>query len=91
MTGLDELFKVEERVIYLLTKVSHLRDCDACLLLSFWGTFEKRMNCHLRTSAETITRARRKVQARGVLMPTDDAVLIRRGFKSEVIKEWVRE
>jgi hypothetical protein len=83
-----ELRSAKERVAWLMAKSAHVRVCDTCLLLTFWGTFEKGLHCHERTPAESITRVRRKLQAEGFYLPLDSYVCLKRDVAEKAVRDW---
>jgi len=86
---------VQRLVEEVLQESQRARNNDLWLLLQYWQKkqyikvfipFEKIGEM---TAAESITRARRKIQnTEGKLLPTDPQVLIKRKIKEEALKEY---
>ncbi len=101
---IESLRECEEKVIWLLAKYSHLRDCDKCLLFNYWAfvdgldvlagttinTFSlNRELVHKLTPAETITRIRRYIQNDlGLFLPTDPDVIKAREISELDVHDW---
>jgi hypothetical protein len=91
---LDEMQTCEEKVAYLMHRNAHLRECDRCLLKAYElqvdnydGSLDKSI-IHKLTPKESITRARRKLQELGILLPIDDDVVEARHIAAEAMKDW---
>lgn len=92
---IQELEECEERVVWLLSKFPHYRDCDKCLIFGYWhlgdgfkGVLSSEQ-IHNLTPAESITRARRAVQNDcGLFLPDDQKVIISRGIAAEAVRVW---
>ena len=96
----SQLEEIEERVVWLMKWDDHNRNCDTCLIFSYWNRFSPVMTRilfsveserHKLTAIESITRARRIIQNTLELWPpTDPDVIKKRRIREEAIKEWNR-
>jgi len=92
---LRELSQVEERVCWLLARYTVLRNSDQMLIFNFWrlvdgynGELDDKSITEL-TSAEGITRSRRKIQHNfGLFLPKDPEVIKSREISEDLIREW---
>lgn len=86
--------KVKQKVKFLLEKYPETKGDDRLLIYRFYKVFEDNVLIKPRyfealmraTSYETITRARRKIQENGELLPTDRTISKRR-LRERIIHE----
>jgi hypothetical protein len=89
-----ELENVEERVVWLLNRKEHLRNCDKCLIFYYWKHVDGLNNIgydtiHALTTAETITRCRRHVQNDlALFLPTEVDVITARSICEDAVRDW---
>lgn len=86
--------KIEERVKVLLEKYPKCKENDLWLIIKFWQEMDDIKvyipyavveNKNI-SSPESITRARRKIQSSGILLPDDPEVIIRRKIRAEMVR-----
>ena len=85
-----------ENVKYILTHYVDTRNSDKLLMLYYWRNVDQvdeRFDAisttdflYRATSPESITRARRKIQSKGELLPTDPKVIERRKLREMQMK-----
>jgi len=91
---INNLITCEERVVWLLSKYPHLRDCDKCLVIYYWKHVDNldivnRDNIHALTSSETIRRVRQHIQNElGLFLPTETKVILARSIGESAVREW---
>lgn len=82
MTLAARASKVKESVLAILEEHPETRDDDKALLLHYWQTVDgisfdqtfPRLFLTQATSTESVTRARRQIQAAGLFLPTTQEV-----------------
>jgi len=94
-----ELETAEERVCWFLYRFEHLRDCDKCLIMKYWGEVDGlKLNVenldpvvvHGLTSSETIRRVRAHIQNDlGFFLPTSEEVKEARAINQEATRKWL--
>lgn len=88
--------KIKENVLTLLEEVPETRNSDKLLFVTYWERFDSiafNQAFPYRflsegTNPETISRARRSIQATGLYPPTEEAILTRRGLLREEAREF---
>lgn len=87
-----EMEKTESQVKTLLSDDPRTRDSDLYLVVRYWQIYDN-IPIHLTdeemdrmTTAETITRARRKIQQQGLYKSSDPDVIKRRSDKNKRIR-----
>lgn len=90
--------EVKQAVLGLLERYPETRDDDNALMVRYWAdvdglvfdyTFPVRF-IERATSSESITRARRAIQATGLFLPSDEAVIRRRQRQTEMREHFAR-
>jgi hypothetical protein len=89
----DQLKKIQEKVEKQLEKDSRCRENDLWLMLNVWWAEGYKVyvpyeSIEEMTPAESITRARRKIQQEGRLLPEDPAVIIKRRINAEIVRNF---
>jgi len=94
MTFVDKQNKVEEDVTKIMVDNETAKENDLFLILKYWQEIDhvhidipKEM-LSVMTSPESITRARRKIQSDGNLLPENPMVLVRRKVRSELVRNF---
>jgi len=96
----EELKTVEERVRWLLEKHPQARNSDIYLIILYWRKFDGLplwfpknyiFGDEKVTSPASIVRARRKIQERGELLPTDPEILRKRRRLQAVYARYSQE
>lgn len=87
----EELKTIEEKVIRLLHDNKHLRNCDKCLIHTYWKTFDelntKTNDLHITiiklTPAGSIIRSRSYIQNELGLYEPDEETKMKRGIREQ--------
>jgi len=102
---IEKLNDCEEKVVLLLAKSEHLRNCDKCLIFAYWKEADRFHmftkwfldesvlieKIHTLTPAETITRVRRYIQNDlNLWLPTEKDVIESREINKDAVKEWAK-
>ena len=94
---IDEMRQVTEKVAHILANYEFTRDSDQALIFQYWIEADKvtspsMQNRHLLTAAESITRARRKIQNDyNLYLPNSEEVRQLRKISEEAVKSWAIE
>lgn len=93
--AIEQLEDAESKVVWILNKYPHTRDCDTCLIHKFWKINDKYVGgddeviLHSLTTPETIRRVRQKIQNEyGLYIPLDETVIESRKIKKEAVRFW---
>ncbi|MDK2600599.1 hypothetical protein QO179_24200 [Bacillus stercoris] len=86
---------VKQNVYSILEEVEETRNNDKLLLLTYWEKFDgidfnqnfKEQFVQSSTTSESITRARRSIQASGLFLPTEEEVLRKRRMLAEEARQ----
>ena len=86
--------KVEDGVRKIMQSNVKSKENDLWLIIKYWQEVDgvkifipyAMVENQNMTSPESITRARRKIQAKGDLLPDDPAVLIRRKVRAQMVR-----
>lgn len=87
--------EVRDNVYSILENFPETRNDDRLLMLRYWSQVDEIQYDHLfplqfatkSTSPESITRARRSIQAAGTFLPTEQDVLDRRRIRQEELRQ----
>lgn len=90
----EQMATTMDKVAFLLNDIEHLRNCDKCLIRvyhrkadNYHGEIDQDI-IHGLTPEESITRARRQIQAMGMFLPTDEGILKARRLCELAVKDW---